>query len=164
MSNGTESRLGAARAPGSTESSGGHTRSGARAERYACAVGRDDDERIIAVSIQASDLEGRERVVSLNGTRAARVAAGLHGILRDSGVGSRAWSSSRPIDLDQVTGAHAELLLRAVKPLRRADRIEAVADGVAAMSREEASYWHAKAAYAAGLRALRVLLGTDVRR
>ena len=50
-----------------------------------------------------------------------------------------------PIELDQVAGAHAELLLRAVQPLRRSDRAQAVADGIAAMSREEASYWHAKA-------------------
>jgi hypothetical protein len=46
----------------------------------------------------------------------------------------------------------------AVKPLRRGDRIELVGDGVGRMSREEASYWHAKSHQPGGLRALRVLL------
>ncbi len=136
---------------------------GTRAERYTCLVTRDDDGRVVAFTIDATDLEGRERMVSLNGTRAGRVAAPLHDILRGAGVGSRAWSSSRPIDLDQVAGAQAELLLRAVRPLRRTDRIEAVADGVAGMSREEASYWHAQAGHPAGLRALRVLLAKEGR-
>ncbi len=159
MSTGTEPRLGAGGARGAMNGSRGHARSGARAERYACVVSRDEDGRITAVTIDATDLEGRERVVALNGTRAGRVAAALHDILRGAGMGSRAWTASRPVHLDQVTGAQAELLLRAVKPLRRGDRIDAVAEGVAAMSREEASYWHARAGHAAGLRALRVLLG-----
>ncbi|MDQ6613331.1 MAG: hypothetical protein M3083_00815 [Actinomycetota bacterium] len=78
-----------------------------------------------------------------------------------AGVGSRAWSSSHPVDLDQVAGAQTELLLRAVKPLRRPDRIEAIGEGVAAMSREEASYWHAKAGHPGGLPALRIMLLGD---
>lgn len=135
-----------------------------RAERFSASIARDPDGRITAITIDATDLEGKQRCVHLNGTRAGRVAAGLHQVVRGAGVGSRAWTSPRPIDLDQVSGAQAELLLRAVKPLRRADRIEAVGDGVAAMSREEASYWHAKASRPGGLRALRVLLGEGQRR
>jgi hypothetical protein len=51
-----------------------------------------------------------------------------------------------------------------VKPLRRADRVATVAEGVAAMSREEASYWHAKVQRPRGLRALRILLDGGRRR
>lgn len=135
-----------------------------RAERFSASIARDLDGRITALTINAVDLEGTHRAVHLNGNRAGRVAAGLHDVVRGAGVGSRSWTSPRPIELDQVTGAQAELLLRAVKPLRRADRIEAVAEGVAAMSREEASYWHAKAGRPGGLRALRMLLGDGRRR
>lgn len=135
-----------------------------RAERFACTVARDLDGRVTSITVDATDLEGNERVVFLNGSRAARVASALHDVLRAAGVGSRAWSSSKPIDLDQVSGAQAELLLRAVKPLRRADRIETIGEGVAAMSREEASYWHAKAGHPGGLPALRMLLGDGGRR
>jgi hypothetical protein len=70
----------------------------------------------------------------------------------------------RPIDLSQTTGAQAWLLLAATKPLRRADRIDEVAEGVAAMSPEEASYWYAKAQRPRGLRAVRLLLSNDGRR
>ena len=135
-----------------------------RAERFACTVTRDADGRITSITVDAVDLEGNERAVVLNGSRAARVAAAIHDVLRGAGVGSRVWSSSKPIDLDQISGAQAELLLRAVKPLRRADRIETVGEGVAAMSREEASYWHAKAGHPGGLPALRLLLGDGARR
>ena len=135
-----------------------------RAERFSCTVERDADGRIISITVDATDLEGNERTVFLNGSRAARVASAIHDVLRAGGVRSRAWSSSKPIDLDQVSGAQAELLLRAVKPLRRADRIETVGDGVAAMSREEASYWHAKAGHPGGLPALRLLLGEGAKR
>jgi hypothetical protein len=130
-----------------------------RAERYACRVSRDLDGRITAISVDATDLEGNDRSVTVNGTRAARVAAAVHDVLRAAGVASRAWSSARPIDLDQVAGAQVELVLRAVKPLRRPDRVETVGERVAAMSREEASYWHAKAGHPGGLPALRLLLG-----
>lgn len=150
--------------PSPTRTSAMHPRRGARAERFVLTVARDDDGRISAFIVDATDLEGHERTICLNGARAGRVAAGVHDVVRAGGVPSRAWASSRPIELDQVTGAQAELLLRAVKALRRADRIEAVGEGVAAMSREEASYWHAKASHPGGLRALRLLLGEGQRR
>lgn len=127
-------------------------------EQYICTVERDEDGRVMAVVVDATDLEGSERRVRLNGTSAARIAGPLHDVLRASGIPGRTWASSRPIDLDPVTGAQAELLVLAVKPLRRGERIELVGEGVGRMSREEASYWHAKSHQPGGLRALRVLL------
>lgn len=127
-------------------------------EQYTCEIERDDDGRIERITIDAIDLEDIARRTTLNGTRASRVAAQVHDVLRAGGVPGRTWTSRRLFDLDQVTGAHSELLLLAVKPLRRADRMEQVAEGVAAMSREEASYWHAKGRRPGGLRALRILL------
>lgn len=129
-----------------------------RQEHYVCTVERDEDGRVRAVVVDATDLEGSERRVRLNGTSAARIAGSLHDVLRSSGVPGRTWASSRPIELDPITGAQAELMVLAVKPLRRGERIEIVGEGVGRMSREEASYWHAKSHQPGGLRALRVLL------
>lgn len=129
-----------------------------RREEYVCTVDRDDDGRILAVTLDAVDLEGEERSVRINGMRAARIAGAVHDVLRAGGVKGRTWSSNRPVPLDQVTGAQLELLLQAARPLRRGDRLDQVSEGVAGMSREEAAYWHAKSHQPGGLPALRVLL------
>lgn len=127
-------------------------------EQYRCTVERDEDGRVMAVVVDATDLEGSERRVRLNGTSATRIAGSLHDVLRAAGVPGRTWASSRPIELDPVTGAQAELMVLAVKPLRRGERVEIVGESVGRMSREEASYWHAKSHQPGGLRALRILL------
>lgn len=129
-----------------------------RKERYSCTITRDEDGRVLAITVDATDLEEGQRRVRVNGTRAARIAGPLHDVLRAGGVTGRAWTAARPITLDQVRGAQVELLLRAVKPLQRGDRIDRIAEAIAAMSREEASYWHAKSTRPGGLRALRILL------
>ena len=135
-----------------------------RSERYLCTVSRDRDGRITTIEVGVDDLEGRHRHVRVNGNRAAHVAGSLQQVLRDAGLRGQQWTSPRPLELPSTLGAHAELLLRAVKPLQRLDRLEAVAEGVAEMSREEASYWHAQTQRRHGLRALRVLLNEGPRR
>lgn len=127
-------------------------------EEYRCVVTRDDDGRVLSIESEATDLEGSERRVRIRGLTAARVAGAVHDVLRAGGVKGRAWTSPRPIPLDQVTGAQLELLLLATKPLRRGDRIDQVSQAIADMSREEASYWHAKSRHPGGLPALRLLL------
>jgi hypothetical protein len=129
-----------------------------RREQYVCTVSRDDDGRVLAIVLEATDLEGDHRSTQIQGLAASRVASSVHAILRAGGVGGRVWASSKPISLDQVTGAQLELVLRAAKPLRRGDRIDQVSEGVAKMSREEAAYWHAKSHHLGGLPALRLLL------
>jgi hypothetical protein len=129
-----------------------------RAEHYTCLVVRDDEGRIIAVEIDVTDLEGAQRVIRVNGYQAAHVAAPLQEIFRAAALRGRQWTSPRAFELSPTLGAHAELLLRAVKPLRRIDRVTSIAEGIADMSREEANYWHAKSQRRHGLKALRVLL------
>jgi hypothetical protein len=131
----------------------------ARRERYTCRVERDPDGRILAVTLDAQADMGK-RTVQVNSRKVTRVAGAVHDIMRAGGVSGRRWSSAAPIELDYLTGAQLELLLVAIRPVRRADRIDHIAAGVAAMSAEEASYWHAKLHRPGGLPALRVLLGT----
>jgi hypothetical protein len=134
-----------------------------RAEHYTCLVSRDEDGRIISVQIDVTDLEGAQRMIRVNGYQAAHVAAPLQEIFRAAALRGRQWTSSRAFELSPTLGAHAELLLRAVKPLRRIDRVTSVAGGIADMSREEANYWHAQSQRRHGLKALRVLLDGPTR-
>jgi hypothetical protein len=135
-----------------------------RNESYECLITRDDDGRVSALSVYATDLEGLERRIRVNGYRAIHVAAGVQEVLRSARLRGSDWSSGEPVKLDSQVGAHVELLLRAVKPLQRIDRIGTVAEGVAAMSQEEAAYWHAQTTRRNGLRALRLLLGNGSKR
>ena len=132
-------------------------------ERFSCVVERDDDGQITRLTL-STDEEEAPRVVTVNGDRAARIAGPLHDILRAGGISGRQWSTPRSMDLDQTTGAHAWLLLDATRALRRADRLDEVGEGIARMSREEASYWYAKSRQPRGLRAARLLLSDDARR
>lgn len=135
-----------------------------RNEAYRCLIERNDDGRISTLSVHTTDLEGAERQVKVNGYRAIHVAAGFQEVLRSANLRGRDWTSGELIPVDSQLGAHVELLLRAVKPLQRLDRISTVAEGVAGMSREEAAYWHAQTSRRNGLRALRLLLGEGPKR
>jgi len=135
-----------------------------RAETYRCTIERDDDGRVAALSLHVTDLEGAERHIRVNGYRALHVAAGMQEVLRSARLRGSDWTSGKPVSIDSHLGAHAELLLRTVKPLQRIDRITSVANGVAAMSREEAAYWHAQVTRRNGLRALRLLLAESSKR
>lgn len=129
-----------------------------RAETYRCTVTRNEEGRVTALTVEAQDLEGKARSVRVNGYRAAHVTGPMQEVLRAAGVSGRQWTQPDALALAPRDGAHAELLLRAIKPLQRIDRIASVAAGIAAMSREEAAYWHAQASRRRGLKALRVLI------
>ncbi|SCG15502.1 hypothetical protein GA0070610_1736 [Micromonospora echinofusca] len=135
-----------------------------RSETYSCLIERDDDGRVTALSVAAQDLDGSERHVRVNGYRAIHVAAGFQEVLRSARLRGRDLTSADPIRIDPQLGAHVELVLRAVKPLKRIDRISTVSEAVAGMSREEAAYWHAQINRRNGLRALRLLLGEGPKR
>ena len=135
-----------------------------RDERFTCLIERDGDGRVERVSVHVDHGYGEEETVKVNGSKADLIASTLHTILRSGGVTGRQWSTPKTIELDQGVGSQAWLLLTAVRPLRRQDRIDEVGEGVAAMSREEAAYWFSKAHQPRGLRAIRLLLSDDGRR
>jgi hypothetical protein len=129
-----------------------------RRDRYTCKISRDAHGSLTGVELVATEGDGDVRVTNTTGTRLSQVAEPLRRLLAAGGVNGRAWSGSKPIDLDARVGAHTELLLAAIRPLRRPDRLAEVANAVAAMGAEEASYWHAKSLRRGGLRALRIML------
>jgi hypothetical protein len=135
-----------------------------RDEHFSCLIERDQDGRIERVSLSVDHGYGDVEEVTVNGGKADLVAATLHDIIRAAGVTGRQWSTPKPLELDQGAGSQVWLLLTAIKPLRRTDRIDEVGAGVAAMSREEAAYWFSKAHQPRGLRAIRLLLSDDTRR
>ena len=78
---------------------------------------------------------------------------------------ARAAGSDDPFYLDELTGLRLALILLAVKPLTRHDRIEAIGQGVQAMGDEEAYYWFSKCSAGPDAlraqKALRILLAGE---
>lgn len=134
-----------------------------RRDCYTCTIKRDEAGSLATIELVATEGDGDVRVTRATGTRLSQVAEPLRRLLANGGINGRSWTGSKPLDLDARTGAHAELLLAAVRPLRRPDRLGEVADAIAAMGAEEASYWHAKSLRRGGLRALRILLTEGAR-
>ncbi|MFN4860762.1 MAG: hypothetical protein ACK5LU_09575, partial [Pseudanabaena sp.] len=67
-----------------------------------------------------------------------------------------------PYILDEQSGVSLALLFQTVQPLSKEERIANIANGVTAMSNEEAHYWFAKVSNGHkrnALKAIRVLLG-----
>jgi hypothetical protein len=128
-----------------------------RRDTYHLQLTRDRDGGVTSVVLIANGADGDERQVCSSGSHLAGLLEPLRTLI-GSRSGSRQWTGNRPIALDPRTGEHAELLMTAAWPLRRADRVAEIADGIAHMCREEAAYWHAKSKRKGGLRALRVLL------
>ena len=78
---------------------------------------------------------------------------------------ARAVGSETPFYLDEPSGLRLALILIAVKPLTRYDRIAAIGHAVQGMSAEEAYYWFSKCSAGADAaraqKALRVLLADE---
>ena len=104
---------------------------------------------------EVSDVDGRS--VILNGWRAEAVADSVQATLTRASK-RLSLALDRPLQLDEHLGVQVLLILRAVKPLSGYQRVKKVAMGIARMSEEEATYWHAHAAHKGGLPALRKLL------
>lgn len=107
--------------------------------------------------------------VELGGDPLRAVADHLLEALRANGYRAtdlaRAAGREKPFYLDEPTGVRLALILLAVKPLSRHDRIEAIGEEVRAMGDEEAYYWFSKCTAGPHARraqkALRVLLAGE---
>ena len=127
-------------------------------EAFVLTVHRNDDNDVRKLSLAGTNHAGVSISLDVNGKRAPLIAAQVWSVLHQGGVTPKKWQGTKPIELDNTTGAHLQLLLRVIRPVRRADRIKQLADAVAAMPSEEALYWHARADRPGGLPALRTLL------
>lgn len=136
----------------------------ARRETYEIEVQRDEDGRVESFELRVTGLGGVVRKTRLIGYKAPSVTYSLFELLKYYGVTGRQWAGAKPIALDgSDSGPHGELLLRAVKPVRRSDRVATIAEAISDMSREEALYWCAKSAKPNGLRALRLICSVSRR-
>jgi len=107
--------------------------------------------------------------IELGGDPLRAVADHLLNALRTNGYKgtdlARAAGSEKPFYLDELTGLRLALILLAVKPLARHDRIEAIGQGVQAMGDEEAYYWFSKCSAGRDAlraqKALRILLAAE---
>ncbi|MDI6872054.1 MAG: hypothetical protein QME79_12070 [Bacillota bacterium] len=131
-------------------------------------------EREVAVAVQqaltsnAANKEPEHReVVRAWGLPLHAVMDQVLETLRRAGFKASELSPRRkePFNLDESAGVRLALLLMAVKPLSKHQRIEEVAGGVRSLSDEEAYYWYSKCAdRRAGRRAqhaLRVMFSAE---
>lgn len=129
-------------------------------ETYRVQVARDGDGGVMSISVEVDSDKGARRS-QIAEHRAAIVAGHVHDLLRSGGVSERRWAGGSHFEVEYLPGAHIELLLVAVRPVRLASRASLLAQRIAAMSIEEASYWHAKIPQPGGLPALRLLLTAE---
>ena len=104
-----------------------------------------------------------ETVLSAHHGRAARLRRIVLEAVTASGYPAHAVGPQRrrPFNLAQDPGVRLVLTARALAPVRNPSRRDEIAAGIAAMTPEEALYWHALTSdhnASRGLQALRVLL------
>lgn len=111
-----------------------------------------------------------EKVVTIWGNPLATAFPTIHQLIRTEGYRP---SDLRPgrrttLKLKEDSGIRLGLLMKAIKPLRKLDRVQAVIEGVEGMSREEASYWFSKAINSPhdaerrrAMKAMRILLAKE---
>lgn len=100
------------------------------------------------------------RVARLRGMALHLVWDHLYGLLRRGGARPEFLSPARRLRrarLPEEVGVRLALLVAAIAPLRKPERIERIAAAIAEMSYEEACYWYAHARGDEGSRALRAL-------
>ncbi len=117
-------------------------------------------------SVSTPRLQQPERTASLAGRPWRMIESRVTKRLRQMGVSIANVKKGQTIsfNIDEDIALNMALLFRVLAPMRSIDRIRMVADGIDAMSREEAGYWLGMAVHRVYprrvLAALRVLLTT----
>jgi hypothetical protein len=103
------------------------------------------------------------KIATLRGKRFNEVSYLIQSTLREAGLEPETVCTGAPasLSLPEAAGVRLSIAFRAMKHIRRRDRLRAIADGVSQMSLGECYYWHAKARSPTspnGIKALRTLL------
>lgn len=105
-----------------------------------------------------------KRIGRLKGKPLVQARQAIYQTLKANNYDPKTLSYRRqsPYVLTETSGVSLALLFQTLQPLSKPERIANIADGIAAMSNEEAHYWFAKVSNGKkrpALKAMRVLLG-----
>jgi hypothetical protein len=105
-----------------------------------------------------------DRIGKLKGNALVLAREAIYSALKANNYDPKTLSYHRqtPYVLDEGSGVTLALLFQTLQPLSKSDRIANIANGVMAMSNEEAHYWFAKVSNGHkrnALKAIRVLFG-----
>ena len=107
------------------------------------------------------------RIATLGGGAFNEVSYLIESIFRELSLEPETVCTGDPasVSLPEAGGVRLSIAFRAMKPMRRRDRLREVAKGIDQMSLGECYYWHAKArspSSPSGTKALRVLLADHI--
>lgn len=119
------------------------------------------------ISSSENNSKEMQQIVRVWGTPFRAITGKVLDALRKSGYRPSDLQRGRkaPFSLTEDCGVKLGILLLSVKPLRKLERIEAIANAVESMGEEEAYYWFSKCAVSENARraqkALRILLARE---
>ena len=107
------------------------------------------------------------RIATLRGGAFSEVSYLIESTFRELDLDPETVCTGDPasVSLPEAAGVRLSIAFRAMKPMRRRDRLREVAKGIDQMSLGECYYWHAKArspSSPSGTKALRVLLADHI--
>lgn len=107
------------------------------------------------------------KLATLRGKRFNEVSYLIQSTLREAGIEAERVCTGAPESLlfPEAAGVRLSIAFRAMKHVRRRDRLRAIVDGISQMSLGECYYWHAKARSPTspnGVKALRTLLADHI--
>ena len=108
------------------------------------------------------------KIATLRGKRFNEVSYLIQSTLREAGIEPEVVCTGAPasLSLPEAAGVRLSITFRAMKHIRRRDRLRAIADGISRMTLGECYYWHAKARSPTspnGVKALRTLLTAHIK-
>ncbi len=107
------------------------------------------------------------RIATLRGRGFNEVSYLIESTFRELSLDPEIVCTGEPasVSLPEAAGVRLSIAFRAMKPIRRRDRLREIAKGIDQMSLGECYYWHAKARSPSspnGMKALRVLLADHI--
>jgi hypothetical protein len=132
-------------------------------------VGEDSPSELPGADDTAYDWDGwcAIRIATLRGGAFNEVSYLIESTFREISLEPEivCTGDSASVSLPEAAGVRLSIAFRAMKPMRRRDRLREIAKGIDQMSLGECYYWHAKArspSSPSGTKALRVLLADHI--